>query len=110
MKKFSILCIVVLLLSLMTVPSIAQHYEVDIHPPDGTFDTEINVTPGSQFCFDVYLTSATMGEPTAGGVFIDYTGSTGLVSYVSATDAVPLWELAISVDEPEGAGTFWTKL
>jgi len=89
--------------------TMAQQYEVDIDS-DGNMDTELTIAPGSQFCFDVYLTDATLGEPFAGGVYIDYQSSVSLVSYVSSTQAVPPWTAGPTADEPDGPGTFWTKV
>jgi hypothetical protein len=110
MKKLSIFCMFALVFGLLAGPAIAQKYEVDVDG-DQVMDTELTTAPGSSFCIDIWLTGGSLTqEPTAGGVWIDYVSSVGLIDYVSATDAVPPWGSGPTVDEPAGAGTFFTKV
>ena len=106
------ICALVLLLGLTITPALAQRYAVDVDGADPLdFETELTIGIGEPFCFDVYLTDATLGNnPGAGGVWIEFNGSGSLVSYVSATDAVPPWTAGPTVNEPYGAGTFFTKV
>ena len=102
MKKLSILCGCTLILSLMTIPALAQQYEVDAYPEtsagDMVMDTELTIGVGESFCFDVYLTESPVANPGSGGVWIAYTGSGSLVAYVSATDAIPPWTAGPTVN------------
>ena len=90
--------------------AIAQQYEVDAHPADGVYDTEVDTVPGGQVCFDVLLTGSPIDNPGAGGVWIDFNGAGSLASYVSATDFVPPWTAGPTVNEPAGPSTFLVKL
>jgi len=110
MQRLLIVWAFALVLGLITVPASAQQYAADVDG-DAVMDTEITVGVGEQFCLDVYLTGAAEPtQPNAGGVWIDYTGSESLVSYVSATDAVPSWTAGPTVNEPNGVGTFFSKV
>ena len=110
MKKLLIVFIVALIVGPMIIPAIAQKYAVDGNG-DTVMDTDITIIVGEQFCLDVYLTGTPEPtQPTAGGVWIDYTGAASLVSYASATDAVPPWTAGPTVNEPDGPGTFFSKV
>ena len=113
MKRFSIACMVALALGLTGAPALGQQYQVDVHPPDGVYDTELTIGVGEEFCFDVYLTGAPEpDQPNAGGVWIEYNGSGSRVSYVSATATCPPWTCGFTqaINEPDGPGTFFSKL
>ena len=54
MKKLSM--VMCLALVLMGGQVMAQQYEVDILPVDGSYDTLVPLEPGEQVSFNVYLT------------------------------------------------------
>ena len=99
MKKLFSLSVVALLPMLLTSPTFALQYRTDVEPADGikSFDDEYTVSPRQQFDVDIYL-GGTDGTPaTVGGVWIDFSGSTDILAYVSAVGAVPPWDPTVSI-------------
>jgi hypothetical protein len=105
---------VALVMGLMGIPAMAQQYQVDVYPAsgsgDGAYDTEYSTPPGGAFCMDIYLTGAPTDTPGSGGAYLNWSGSTGLISYVGYTDNVPPWSAGPAVLDPDGPGTWWTKV
>ena len=75
-----------------------------------TFDETFVLDSGQIFTIDIWMTDAP-GEATAGGFWLDFTGSTDSVDYVSTqrynNDNLPgPWQKeGVIVNEPDGAGT-----
>jgi hypothetical protein len=91
------------------------NYQVDVAgDPDKDYITETTIPPDQQILLDIYLADA-VAPQNAGGVRIDFSDSTDLISYVSAGRALtdgsegpigPWWEESgIIINEPEGPGT-----
>ena len=94
MKRLSFFCGFVIVFAVVTAR--AQEYEV---APSGTkaFTTAEGVAPGGTISLDIWLTGA--GAPQhAGGVWIDFSASTDVLSYVGGGIASPPWD-------PPGPGT-----
>ena len=117
MKKLSIISASALLLGLMAGPVMAQAptYSFDIDPTDGgkNLQPSISIAPGDAVTFDMYL-SNTPAPQNAGGFWVDFSGSTADVTYVSAGRALtdgsegpvgPWPPGGVLVNEPSGAGT-----
>ena len=111
MKKLSIICSLVIVFSIGTAH--AQEYEV---APCGTKDfiTAADVIPAGIICLDIWLTG--VGAPqNAGDAWVDFTGSTADIGYVSAGRCLAdgsegctgPWDPAAGVllNEPAGPGT-----
>jgi hypothetical protein len=99
----------------------AQEYGVTLSGDTGNFTTAENVDPtgpGSEISLDIYLTG--VGAPqNAGGVWVDFTGSTADITYVSAGRALtdgsegitgPWPPGGVMVNEPALAGTLMMVL
>jgi hypothetical protein len=111
MKKLSIICALVMVFGVSLVQ--AQQYEVA--PAGGkAFTTTAGVAPNNTISLDIYLTSA--GEPqNAGGAWLDFSGSTADIAYVSAGRAFEDGSEGVTgpwtngagalVNEPAGPGT-----
>ena len=120
MKKLSIVCTFALLVViLLPNKSNAATYSMDVIEdgnPGGwtaslkTFDETFVVDSGQTLTIDIWITGAP-GEATAGGFWLDFTGSTDSVDYVSTqrynNDDLPgPWQKeGVVVNEPAGAGT-----
>ena len=106
MKKLSIISACALLFGLMAGPVMAQTYIFDVDPTAGKdIQTDITISAFDSVTLDMYLSGA--GAPqNAGGFWLDFTGSTADISYVSATQAIPPWIAGgVIVNEPAGPGT-----
>lgn len=111
MKNLSTFCLLFMLFAVGTAH--AQQYEV---APCGTKDfiTAADVEPGGTICLDIWLTDANAPQ-FDGGAWVDFTGSTADIAYVSAGRALwdgsegptAPWDPAIGVflNEPAGVGT-----
>jgi hypothetical protein len=122
MKKLLIICLLIMMFSVVTAHAQQYLYEA---APCGTkdFTTTADVVPGGTICLDIWLTGVPddyyppgVSDPqNAGGVWLDWTGSTDLISYVSAgralTDGseglIGPWtpDGGVTVNEPAGVGT-----
>ena len=114
MNKILMICAVSLLLG-VGYAGAQPNYQVDVAGDLGKdYITETTIAPGQQISLDIYLADAV--EPQyAGGVWIDFSDSTDLITYVSAGRALTdgsegvagPWDPAggVIVNEPEGPGT-----
>jgi len=102
MRKLSIICMLALILGISQKNTLAAPtYAVDdASVPGKIFVTEVTTIPGAQITLDIYLSDAP-GPATTGGVWIDFSGSTDLLSYVSAQAAIPPWDPTVTVTLPE---------
>jgi hypothetical protein len=114
MRKILIVCLVLLLFAAgyaMAQPT----YQVDVTgDPDKDYITETTIPPGQQISLDIYLADA-VAPQNAGGVWIDFSDSTDLISYVHVGRAFEdgsegvtgPWDPAggVIVGEPAGPGT-----
>jgi hypothetical protein len=116
MKKLSIFCVSFLLLCLTATKASPAHYSSDVAPSTKTFVDAYDLALGEQVTIDIYLSEMPLpGCQNAGGVWIDFSGSTGQIAYVSAGRAFsdgsegPFgpWTTGAGalVNEPAGAGT-----
>jgi hypothetical protein len=118
MKTLSIGCASFLLLCLMVAKAFPAHYSSDVAPTTKTFVDTYDMLLGEQVTIDIYL-SDDMPPPlscqNSGGVWIDFSGSTSQVAYVSAGRAfqdgsegpIGPWTTYAGalVNEPAGPGT-----
>ena len=120
MKNILIVCTFTLLVAvLLSNQANAATYSMDVIEdgnPGGwtaslkTFDETFVLDSGQIFTVDIWMTNAP-GEATAGGFWLDFTGSTDSVDYVSTqrynNDDLPgPWQKeGVVVNEPAGAGT-----
>lgn len=112
MKKLLMICAIVMLFGVGQ--AMAQNYAV---VADGAkpFDSEATLAPGQQVTIDIYLQGTDGTSATAGGAWVDFSGSASEIMYVSAGRALtdgsegptgPWDPLAgVIVDEPAGVGT-----
>ena len=91
MKKLSVICTCMVILSLVAVSAFAADYRTDVLEPGNsggwtsslkTFDDTYKIEAGQIFEVDIWLNNAP-GPANGGGVFIDFTGFTDKISYVS---------------------------
>ena len=91
MKKLLVLSGFLCLFVFFGSPVFAVNYAVDVLEPGNpggwtsslkTFDTTYKLTPGHTAEIDVWIENVP-GNATAGGVFIDFRGSTNKLSYIS---------------------------
>ena len=110
MKKLLMICAIVMVIGVGQ--AMAANYAVTT---DGKpFDSAATLAPGQQITFEIYLEAAS-GTATAGGAWVDFSGSSSVISYVSAGRALtdgsegvtgPWDPLAgVIVNEPAGVGT-----
>jgi len=123
MQKLSVVCFSLLVVVLLLLDhACAVTYTTDVLEqgnPGGwtaslkTFDEEVIANQGQSLTIDIWATDAP-GQATAGGLWIDYTGSTNIISYVSAQrynkeiGSLPgPWQpgAGVIIDEPDGPGT-----
>lgn len=84
MKRVVIICLLLTVFGTGYVQ--AQQYEAATADTKD-FTNEITIPPGEQISLDIYLTD--VGAPqNVGGVWIDFSGSTDITSYVSAGRAL----------------------
>jgi len=106
MKRLSIVCASFLLLCLTVTKAFPEEvYRIDFSP-DGTksFEAEYTVSPGQQFNIDIYLSECEY-DFFAGGFWLDWTGSTDLISYVSGGRALADGSEGLVGPWTPGAGT-----
>ena len=127
MKKLSILCVLLSVLGFTVSTPFAATYQIDILEPGNpggwteslkTFDTEFTTTPQT-LEMDIWITDAP-GSATAGGFWLDFSGSTDKISYISAgryldngaEAGTGPWASGggIIANEPDGPGTLLLKV
>ena len=112
MKKLSIICALVMVFGVSLVQAQPTY---QVAPAGGkAFTGAVDVAPGDPVSIDIYLTGVTANQ-NAGGAWIDFTGSTADLTYVSGGRALsdgsegptgPWDPLAgIFLNEPAGTGT-----
>jgi len=123
MKKTSMLACFTLFLVVMAVPALSFQYRSDVLEPGNpggwqtglkTFDNEYTISPGQQLTIDIYLDGTDYSDSASGGVWIDFSGSTDLISYVSGDACTRIlspclgdWDglAGVVLNEPDGPGT-----
>ena len=116
MKKLLMVCAIVLLSGAGTALAQPNYQFAEVGTKN--FITEVTIPVGDQISLDLYLTNA--GAPqTAGGAYLDFTGSTAEISYVSggrcfndgSEGCTGPWTSGSGalVDEPSGPGTFMCR-
>ena len=102
MKRLAPLCFLIVVFACGTAH--AQQYEV---APTGTkaFTTAAGLAPGATIDLDIWLTAVDAPQ-IMGGVWIDFSASTDVISYVGGGAGVPCehpdYRVTIQVIPPEG--------
>jgi hypothetical protein len=114
MKRLSIVCVSFLLLCLMLTNAFPAHYSSGVAPSTKTFVDTHDLPLGEQVAIYIWVSGVPSCQ-NAGGAWIDFTGSTDQIAYVSAGRALTdgsegpygPWDPASGVllNEPTGPGT-----
>ena len=90
-----------LIAGFMIAPARGAYYAMDIDPSSNkNFQSSVSITAGQQVTLDIYLRGVSQAQ-IAGGAWLDWSGSTSLISYVSAGRAF--------INGSEGVTGPWTS-